>query len=154
LGQSGLYFPELIEQVDRTFRTIADRGHRGVAGAGSGGFMALFLAGKHPDLVGSASSMDGPTEASTGPDGFPAEAPLGEPADNFEGVRIRTAQNSADSLAFYHRRLSSLWTYLRPWYENTSFLAGQDLTEVNHAFDFHLASFAVPLRAPGMFSHA
>ncbi len=153
LGQSGLYFPELIEQVDRTFRTIADRGHRGVAGAGSGGFMAVFLAGKHPDFVSSASSLDGPTEASTGPNGFPAEVRLDDLADNYDGVRIRCAQNSADSLAFYHRRLNSLWAYLRPWYENVSFLAGQDLAELDHALDFHMASFAVPLRAPAVFSH-
>jgi endo-1,4-beta-xylanase len=43
-GQSPLCFPELVDQVDRTLRTVKDRAHRGVAGVASGGFVALYLA--------------------------------------------------------------------------------------------------------------
>src|SRR5437870_2612047 len=42
-GNFPLYLPELVEQVDRTLRTVADREHRGVSGYGAGGFLALWL---------------------------------------------------------------------------------------------------------------
>ncbi len=49
-GTFPLYFPELAEHIDRTLRTIADRDHRGVMGAGVGGFYAIWQASKCPDL--------------------------------------------------------------------------------------------------------
>src|SRR5207247_1734175 len=55
-GEFPLYFPELVQIVDKAFRTVADRDHRGVAGAAMGGFMALWTAGKFPDLVASVSA--------------------------------------------------------------------------------------------------
>jgi len=65
-GNFPIYLPELVEQVDRTLRTIADRAHRGVTGSGGGAYLAIWQASKAPDLVGSASSFGGPTEAATG----------------------------------------------------------------------------------------
>src|SRR5439155_856535 len=62
-GEFPLYFPELVQQIDKTLRTIPDRDHRGVAGAAMGGFMAQWTAGKFPDLVGSASSSQPLAEA-------------------------------------------------------------------------------------------
>ena len=32
LGESPLYFPELVEEVDKTLRTVADRDHRAITG--------------------------------------------------------------------------------------------------------------------------
>src|ERR1017187_5743763 len=42
----------------------------------------------------------------------------------------------------YPRRLTSIWTYTRPAYENATFLAGQDLAEIDRTLDLHLAAFA------------
>ena len=153
-GQAPLYFPELVEQVDGTLRTVADRGHRAVAGVEGGGFMALFLAGKYPDLVGSASSFQGTPEAFVGPDAFPVEYNHDDLFNNYDGVRIRLTRSSADSLAFYHRRLDSIWNYTRSSFESATFLTGQDLAEIDRTLDFHLAAFALPLPAPTMFGHA
>ena len=153
-GQSALYFPELVERIDRTLRTVADRGHRAVAGVADGGFMALLLAGKYPDLVGSASSFEGTPEAFVGPAGFPVEYSHDDLADNYDGVRIRLTRSSADSLAFYHKRLDSIWKYTRPSFESVTFLAGQDLTEIDRTLDFHMAAIALPLPAPAVFTHA
>jgi hypothetical protein len=153
-GQSTLYFPELVEQIDGTLRTVADRGHRAVAGIAGGGFMALYLAGKYPDLVGSASSFEGTPEAFVGPDAFPVEYNHDDLFDNYDGVRIRLTGSSADSLAFYHRRLDSIWNYMRPAFESATFLAGQDLAEIDRTLDFHMTAFALPLPAPAVFSHA
>ncbi len=41
---------DLVEYVDANFRTIADREHRFVGGISMGGFAALHLAFRHPDL--------------------------------------------------------------------------------------------------------
>ena len=124
-GQGPLCFPELVEQIDSTLRTVADRGHRAVAGIGAGGFMALLLAGKYPDLVGSVSSFEGTTEAFIGPDPFPVECNHDDMFDNYDGVRVRLTRSSADLLSFYHRRQDAIWNYTRAAFESATFLAGQ-----------------------------
>ncbi len=50
---------ELVSQVDREYRTLADRRHRVVAGLSEGGFGAVNLASRHPDLFGAAISLSG-----------------------------------------------------------------------------------------------
>jgi hypothetical protein len=69
-------------------------------------------------------------------------------------VRTRLVTSTAYSLAFYHRRLNSIWTYTRPAHESATFLAGQDLNEIANTLDAHLIAFANPLPAPAAFSHA
>ena len=153
-GQAPFYFPELVEQIDGTMRTIRDRGHRALAGIGKGGFVALFLAGKYPDLVGSVSSFEGTTGASVGPDAFPLECSLDDLYGNYDGVRIRLTRSSADSLAFYHRRLDAIWSQTRSAFETGTFLAGQDLAEIGRTLDFHMTAFALPAPKPVVFGHA
>lgn len=48
---------ELIPHIDSAFRTIPDRGHRATNGISMGGFGALMLATKHPELFGHATSV-------------------------------------------------------------------------------------------------
>jgi len=153
-SQFALYFPELVGQVDKTLRTIADRAHRAVTGFSTAGFMAYFLAGKYPDLIGSASSFGGTTEAFMGPEGFQTECNLDDLSDNYDGVRTRLVTSTVDPLAFYHRRLNSIWTYTRPAHESATILAGQDLAEIGNTLDFHLLAFGNPLAAPPVFTHA
>jgi hypothetical protein len=153
-GRFAMCFPELVGQIDGTLRTVADRSHRALAGLAGGGFQALFLAGKYPDLVGSASSFEGKTEAAAGPEGFPVECTLDDFFDNYDGVRTRVTRGTAGSLAFYQQRLDSVWTYARSAHESVTFLTGQDLAEIAHTLDFHVAAFARPLPAPRVFSHA
>ena len=50
---------ELIPLVDRRFRTIAARDGRAVAGKSSGGFGALLLAMRHPELFAAVASHAG-----------------------------------------------------------------------------------------------
>lgn len=153
-GQFALYVPELVEQIDSTLRTVADRGHRGVMGFGAAGFTAYLVTGKYPDLVGSASSFMGTTEAFAGPEGFQVESTLDDLAANYDGVRTRLARSSADSLAFYHRRMNSIWSYTRPAYESATFLAGEDLEEIARTLQFHMAAFANPVPQPAVFDHS
>ncbi|MFA5418685.1 MAG: alpha/beta fold hydrolase [Bacteroidales bacterium] len=56
------YFTELIAHIDSTYRTLADRGHRGIIGFSMGGIMSFYLAGKYPDKVSAAVNMVGSPE--------------------------------------------------------------------------------------------
>jgi S-formylglutathione hydrolase FrmB len=50
---------ELVPFVDRTFRTLADRAHRGVAGKSSGGYGALVQGMRHPEVFGAVACHSG-----------------------------------------------------------------------------------------------
>ena len=50
---------DLIGWVDATYRTIATREGRGIAGVSMGGFGALQLSMRHPELFGAAASHSG-----------------------------------------------------------------------------------------------
>lgn len=50
---------DLIAWVDQTYRTIATREGRGIAGLSMGGFGALQLSMRHPDLYSAAASHSG-----------------------------------------------------------------------------------------------
>ncbi len=50
---------ELVPLVDAAFRTVEGSAHRGVMGHSSGGYAALMLAMRHPDVFGGAASHSG-----------------------------------------------------------------------------------------------
>jgi S-formylglutathione hydrolase FrmB len=50
---------ELIEKIERSYRTIQDRKGRAIAGLSMGGHGAFFIATGHPDLYSAAGSMSG-----------------------------------------------------------------------------------------------
>lgn len=50
---------EFVPWVDETFRTLPAAAHRGVCGKSSGGYGALMLAMKHPDVFGALASHSG-----------------------------------------------------------------------------------------------
>lgn len=50
---------ELIKYIDSSYRTIADRKHRAIAGLSMGGHGALMLGLRHKDQFGAAGSMSG-----------------------------------------------------------------------------------------------
>jgi hypothetical protein len=103
-GRFPLYFPELIEHIDNTLRTIPDRDHRAVTGSAAGGFLAIWQAAKCPDLIASASSFGATPEAPIGPQGFDVDSALGDLYPTLDGVRIhQVAANSsiAETLDFH-----------------------------------------------------
>jgi enterochelin esterase family protein len=50
---------ELVPHVDRAYRTLPGRAHRGVMGKSSGGYGALVLAMRHPEVFGAVASHSG-----------------------------------------------------------------------------------------------
>jgi S-formylglutathione hydrolase FrmB len=50
---------EVVPMIDRDFRTIPDRDHRGILGRSSGGFGAITQAMHHPDVFGACACQSG-----------------------------------------------------------------------------------------------
>ncbi len=50
---------EVIEKIDRTYRTVANKNGRVITGLSMGGHGALYLSVRHPDLYCAAGSMSG-----------------------------------------------------------------------------------------------
>src|ERR1035441_2964672 len=50
------FIQELVPAIDRKYRTAANRGARGISGVSMGGYGALHLGMRHPDVFGSASA--------------------------------------------------------------------------------------------------
>ncbi len=50
---------DLVAHIDRRFRTLASPAHRGVNGKSSGGYGALVLAMRHPEVFGAVASHSG-----------------------------------------------------------------------------------------------
>ncbi|HVL79978.1 MAG TPA: alpha/beta hydrolase family protein [Actinomycetota bacterium] len=54
-----LFVQSLVPHVDSTYRTVAQRGHRAIAGFSQGGYGAMFLSARHPELFAFAASLSG-----------------------------------------------------------------------------------------------
>ena len=50
---------EVVNFIDKNYRTIADKNHRAITGLSMGGHGALFLALRHSHVFGAAGSMSG-----------------------------------------------------------------------------------------------
>ena len=50
---------DLVAHVDSNYRTVADRSHRGIAGLSMGGYGAVTLALRYPDVFAAAASHSG-----------------------------------------------------------------------------------------------
>jgi len=56
---------EVIQKVDKTYRTISNRNGRVITGLSMGGHGALYLSAKHPELFCAAGSMSGAVDMSS-----------------------------------------------------------------------------------------
>jgi len=50
---------EVIQKIDKTYRTIAEKSGRAITGLSMGGHGAMYLSAKHPELFCAAGSMSG-----------------------------------------------------------------------------------------------
>lgn len=64
---------EMIPDVDRDFCTIQNVGHRAIGGISRGGFWAMSVAMRHPDIFGAAGGHSAAFDATSAP---PANNPL------------------------------------------------------------------------------
>jgi S-formylglutathione hydrolase FrmB len=74
---------QLIPLIDARFRTLADRGHRAIAGVSMGGYGSIMIAARHPDLFGEAASISGATDSNN-----PALAAALSVSSTFDGGAV------------------------------------------------------------------
>ena len=151
--QFPLYFPELVAYIDKRFRTLPDREHRATSGLSMGGFMSFWIAGKYPQLVGSASNFMGSTEFDVGPKEFPSTYRHTEAYRNYEGVRTRIVLGSRDFIRWYHRRMNAIWNYTRPYHESAEFDETHGTPGMAETLTFHMQAFRNPLPIPVQWHH-
>ena len=94
------YFPELVEHIDNTYRTLASRQHRGIIGFSMGGFMSFFLAGRYPDKVIAAVSLAGSPEFFIGHPENHTLYPMRYMFRNLQDVKIRLHNGDSDILYY------------------------------------------------------
>jgi len=59
---------EVVQKIDQTYRTVANKKGRAISGLSMGGHGALYLSGQHPDLYCAAGSMSGVVDMGGIPD--------------------------------------------------------------------------------------
>jgi enterochelin esterase-like enzyme len=64
---SDVVIRELIPAIDASYRTIADRNHRAMAGLSMGGMQTLFIASRHLDTFAYFASLSGPVPRGNDP---------------------------------------------------------------------------------------
>jgi S-formylglutathione hydrolase FrmB len=151
--QFPVYFPELVQHIDATLRTIPDREHRATAGLSMGGFMSFWIAGKYPHLVGSASSFMGSSEFDAGPLGWPSEYRHTEMHPNYEGLRTRLVTGTRDFIRWYHRRMNAIWDFTRPHHQHEAFDWDHGTPGMAKTLSFHMEAFRSPLPRPALWHH-
>jgi putative tributyrin esterase len=105
---------DLVAHVDSAYRTLADPGHRGIAGLSMGGFGAVTLALRYPDVFSAAASHSGVlAPALLGPRPFtapPVWASTPEELQQAAGARYRWFSEAfgRDTIGWYARDPSHL----------------------------------------------
>lgn len=80
---------DVVRWVDRTFRTMADRRHRGIAGLSMGGYGAVSLALRYPHVFSAAASHSGVVAPSVG------VLPRPAPTDRVDVAALRASYGEA-----------------------------------------------------------
>ncbi|MBL7698513.1 MAG: hypothetical protein JNK79_10150 [Chitinophagaceae bacterium] len=151
------YFLEFMHHIDSAYRTIPDRQHRAVFGHSMGGFMSFFLAGKYPQLIGTAVNSKGSAEFFLG---YPANHTLYSFRylfKNYYGTRLRFHIGSPRE-ELVHLNTEVLNGALREKaldFTYKFYPGPHDIgfTEFTEGFNFIISSFKNPVAAPKRWNH-
>jgi S-formylglutathione hydrolase FrmB len=147
------YFPELMQEIDANFKTIPNRGHRGICGLSMGGFMAYWIAGMYPQAFCTAGSFCGSTEFEAGPFDLPVEYKHAQLNKNYNGIRVRLHYGDQDFLRSYQEDLQKSWLATMPDFSQKMYPAVHSTCGLADMFDFMQQSFKSPLPVPVQWNH-
>lgn len=151
------YFPEFVSHIDASYRTLTDRANRAIIGHSMGGIMSFFMAGKYPEMVGTAVNSKGSPEFFIGyPDNHTLYC-VRHMFKNLHGVNLRFHNSSNGELVYLNDEVhAGALQEGKLAYEYQVYEGGHTLMplDLNDAFDFVLASFKDPLPAPKRWHHA
>lgn len=151
------YFPELVRHIDSTYRTLANRSNRAVFGHSMGGIMSFFIAGKYPDMVGTAYNSKGSPEFFIGSPGNHSLYHVRYMFKNLYGVRVGFA--TAKECELYYLNNEVIQGALRETGLDFSwhvYEGGHAITpeQFKDGFNFIVSSFRNPLPDPKRWDHA
>lgn len=89
---------ELVNYIDRNYKTIADRKGRAIAGLSMGGHGAMWLGIRHKDVFGAAGSTSGGVDIRPFPQNWSMNKQLGEMASNKKVWDEHTVVNQLDKI--------------------------------------------------------
>jgi enterochelin esterase-like enzyme len=101
------YFPELVQHIDATYRTISNRDNRSIIGFSMGGFTSLLLAGKYPDMVSAIVSMMGSPEFFVGTPDNHTLYPVRYTFENLRDVKVRIHTSPTDILYYLNEEVKA-----------------------------------------------
>lgn len=152
--QFPMYFPELVQHIDGTYNTLADRGHRAITGLSMGGFMSFMIGGKYPHLFSFVGSFCGSPEFMIGPKDFPVEYRHLDMYKNYSGTKVRLHYGDKDFIRDYHGDLNRVWTQVMNDYEYKIYPGDLHTTSgLGDMFDVAFSTFRDPPKKPSRWSH-
>ncbi len=151
--QFPLYFPELVNFIDASYRTIPDRNHRAISGLSMGGFMTYWISGKYPHLVSAAGNFCGSAEFRVGPENAPVEYRHIDMAGNYKGLNVRLNFGNKDFIRCYHRDLNRIWPQVMDNYEFKIYEAEHTTCGLGEMFEFIMNTFRNPPEKPEKWDH-
>ncbi len=151
--QFPVYFPELVDHVDKNFRTIPDREHRAISGLSMGGFMTWWIAGKYPHMVCAAGNFCGSPEFMNGPVDFPVEYRHIDMFNNYDGVNVRLHYGDQDFIRYYHQDVNRVWESVTDNYEYKIYPGVHLSLGLHDMFDFIMNTFENPPKKPAIWNH-
>jgi S-formylglutathione hydrolase FrmB len=84
---------ELVNEVDKTYKTIKNKNNRAITGLSMGGHGAFYLAFKHQDVWGAAGSMSGGLDIRPFPNSWDISKRLGDYATHKDTWEENTVSN-------------------------------------------------------------
>src|SRR2546423_2268673 len=151
--QFPLYYPELIDYIDRHYRTLADREHRAISGLSMGGFMTFWIGGKYPDLFSATGSFCGSAEFEVGPRNFPVEYRHIDMYKNYGGMNVRLNYGDKDFIRGYHQDMNRIWPQVMDNYESKIYNAEHSTCGLGEMFVFFMKTFEHPPARPLRWDH-
>lgn len=151
--QFPVYFPELVGQIDVSYRTLSDREHRAVTGLSMGGFMSFWVGGKYPHMLSAVGNFCGSQEFTVGPLQFPVEYRNHDMYGNYAGLNVRFHYGDKDNLRFYHQDVNRIWPYVMDNYEYRIYDAFHTTCGMGEMFDFCMNTFENPPVKPEKWDH-
>jgi predicted esterase len=151
------YFPELVNFIDSTYRTLHDRTGRAVIGHSMGGIMSFFLAGKYPHMIGTAVSSKGSPEFFIG---YPDNHSLYHMRYMFQNLYgVRLAFQTSKECELYYLNNEVIRGALRETgldFTYRVYEGGHAITpeQFRDAFNFVISSFKNPVTVPVRWNHA
>lgn len=148
---------DLVAKVDSAYRTRADRAHRAIAGLSMGGYGAMSLALRYPEVFGAAASHSGVVAPLyIGPTPYAPPAHYASTVDQLHAYRPGTWATKAlafgtDTAGWWARdpgRLAERVRRARPSLLPALFAdvgTEDQLADENRAFRDHLAALGIPL---------